>query len=275
MTASSGGDLSFGGSIPERYDRYLGPALFEPYARDIAARIPKSAKRVLEVACGTGIVTRQLRDAMPAGAVLTATDLSEAMVAFARSKLPASRELEFRPADAAALPFADSSYDAVVCQFGIMFVPDKAAAFREARRVLTPGGILLFNVWDAFEHNPVSRVAQETVKTLFAKDPPLFYEIPFGFHDAQAIRGLLDGAGFTDVAMHVVSCRSRSPSARDYAAGLVTGTPMASFIQERGTVPVEQVAEKVAAAFETAFGKGPIDAPMRALIFSGVAGAPA
>ena len=184
----------------------------------------------------------------------------------------ASREIELRTADAAALPFPDASYDAVVCQFGLMFVPDKAAAFREARRVLTPGGTFLFSVWDAFEHNPVSQAAQDTVTALFPVDPPMFYKIPFGFHDAQAIRGLLDVAGFTHVAMQVVSFRSRSPSARDYAAGLVTGTPMASFIQERGTMPLEQVAERVTAALEARFGSGPIDAPMRALIFSGVAG---
>jgi len=265
-------DISFGGSIPERYDRYLGPALFEPYARDVAARLPKGAKRVLEVACGTGIVTRELRQAMPAGTHLTATDLAEAMVAYAQKQLPAARDMEFRQADASALPFQDASYDAVVCQFGIMFVPDKSAAFREARRVLAPGGTFLFSVWDAFEHNPVSQVAQDTVTALFPTDPPKFYEIPFGFHDTQAIRRLLDAAGFTGVAIHIVSFRSRSPSARDYAAGLVTGTPMASFIQERGTVPLEQVVEKVTAALEAKFGKGPIDAPMRALIFSGTAG---
>ena len=266
-------DIAFSGSIPERYDQYLGPALFEPYARDIAGRLPKSAKRVLEVACGTGIVTRELRAAMSEGALLTATDLADAMVAFAQKKLPASRDIDFRSADAAALPFPDASYDALVCQFGIMFVPDKPAAFREARRVLAPGGTLLFSVWDAFEHNPVSQAAQDTVTALFPTDPPLFYMIPFGFNDAQGIRGLLDVAGFTNVAMHVVSCRSRSPSARDYATGLVTGTPMASFIQERGTMPLEQVADRVTAALEARFGTGPIDAPMRALIFSGVASA--
>ena len=138
--------------------------------------------------------------------------------------------------------------------------------------MLAPGGVFLFSVWDAFEHNPVSQVAQDTVTKLFPTDPPMFYKIPFGFHDAQAIRGLLDAAGFTSVAMHAVSFRSRSPSARDYAAGLVTGTPMATFIQERGTMPLEQVVEKVTAALEQKFGKGPIDAPMRALVFTGVAG---
>lgn len=265
-------DIAFSGSIPERYDRHLGPALFEPYARDLAARLPKSAKRVLEVACGTGIVTKALRAAMPAGGVLTATDLSEAMVSFARSRLPASPDLEFRPADAGALPFADASYDAVVCQFGIMFVPDKAAALREARRVLVPGGTLLFSVWDAFEHNPASKIAQETVESIFPADPPPFYKIPFGFHDAQAIRGLMDAAGFTHIAIHVVALRTRSPSARDYATGLVTGTPMATAIAERGGMTAEQVTDRVSAALERRFGEGAIDAPMRALVFSGLAG---
>jgi len=265
-------DISFGGSIPERYDRYLGPALFEPYARDLAARLPKSAKRVLEVACGTGIVTKALREAMPAGATLVATDLSEGMVAFARGRLTASSGIEFRPADACALPFADASFDAVACQFGIMFVPDKAVAFREARRVLAPGGTFLFSVWDSLERNPLSKIAQATVESLFPKDPPPFYKIPFGFYDAQAIRGLMDGAGFTQVAMQVVDFRTKSPSARDFAAGLVTGTPMANAIAERGGITAEQVAERVASALEEQYGKGAIDAPMRALVFSGVAG---
>ena len=265
-------NIAFAGSIPARYDRYLGPALFEPYAEDLAARIPTGAKRVLEVACGTGVVTRKLRESLPKGTLITATDLAEAMVAYASAKLPPSRDLEYRQADATALPFADGTYDAVVCQFGVMFFPDKALAFREARRVLMPGGTFIFSVWDDFEHNPVSKEAQETIVSLYASDPPQFYKIPFGFHDAQAIRSLLDRAGFTNVSIQAMSFRSRSPSARDYATGLVTGSPMATAIQERGTPTLEEVTAKVAAALEQAFGAGPVDAPMRALVVTATAG---
>jgi len=127
-------------------------------------------------------------------------------------------------------------------------------------------------VWDAFEHNPVSKIAQETIESLFPSDPPPFYKIPFGFNDAQAIRGLMDAAGFTHIAMYVVGFRTKSPSARDYATGLVTGTPMATAIAERGGMTAEQVAERVTKALEQRFGTGPIDAPMRALVFSGMAG---
>ncbi len=151
-------DIRFTGSIPANYDKYLGPVFFEPYALDAAARLPKTAKRVLEVACGTGIVTRRLREAMRPDAHFTATDLSPAMVEYARSRMPGAAGVEFRPADAMALPFPDASFDALVCQFGVMFVPDKAVAFAEMRRVLAPGGTLIFSVWDSLAVNPASRL---------------------------------------------------------------------------------------------------------------------
>ena len=266
---TGGGDqIAFSGSIPERYDRYLGDTLFDPYALDLAARLPRSARRLLELACGTGIATRRLMEAMPGGATLTATDLSEAMVDYARAHLAAHPPLELRTADCAALPFGAASFDAAICQFGVMFVPDKALAFREARRVLVPGGTFLFNVWDSLRFNPATRIAQEVIAALHPADPPRFYDIPFGFSNAETIRGLLDDAGFTDLSIEFVSKRSRSPSAHDYAMGLVAGTPMATGIQDRGSLSLERVIEAVGAAIAAEYGAGAIDAPMRALVVS-------
>src|SRR5437867_11146970 len=144
----------FEGSIPENYDRYLGPVLFEPYARDLARRVQAMEKtRLLEVACGTGIVTRHLRERLPAGARLVATDLNPPMLDFARRKLEGVRGIDWQPADACALPFPAASFDAVGCQLGLIFVPDKSAELHAARRVLVPGGAFLFSVWDSLERN--------------------------------------------------------------------------------------------------------------------------
>lgn len=264
-------DVTFDGSIPERYDRYLGPALFDPYARDLAARLPAGAMRVLEVACGTGIATRHLRAKMPAGARLTATDLSDGMVAFAGTHLPAPAEgaaVEFRAADACALPFADRAYGAVVCQFGVMFVPDKGLCFREARRVLAPGGTFLFSVWDALSANLLTHVVDGAIRALYPVDPPEFYAIPFGFHDDAVIRPLLSDAGFTAITRDTVPAVTHSPSAREMATGLVTGTPMATAIRERGTIATDAVLDAVTAALTARFGAGPIAAPMRAIVYT-------
>ena len=139
-------DRAFTGSIPALYERYMVPLLFVPYAEDLAARAKALApRRLLEIAAGTGVVTRVLAASLPATAI-TATDLNEAMLDFAITKLTA-RHVTWRPADGQALPFPDASFDMVVCQFGIMFFPDRVRGFREARRVLAPGGRYLFSVW--------------------------------------------------------------------------------------------------------------------------------
>src|SRR5262249_3927808 len=163
----------------ENYDRYLGPVIFEPWAKDLVSRLAsKKHERVLEIACGTGIVTRRLRDALPATIEIVATDLNPDMFEFAKPKFKQHEKVLWQQADASALPFAGSSFDAAVCQFGVMFVPDKAAAMRESHRVLRSGGVFLFNVWDSFEANPFGQIAHTTIASFFDHDPPRFYEIP-------------------------------------------------------------------------------------------------
>jgi ubiquinone/menaquinone biosynthesis C-methylase UbiE len=168
--------IAFSESVPENYDRYLGPMFFEPYAADIASRLEvRSGIRVLEIACGTGIVTRRLRERIPADGRLVATDLSPGMLARARANLAANAAIEWKEADAMALPFADASFDAVVCQFGLMFVPDKLGALREARRVLAPGGHLLCNVWDSLAENEYANIGHTVALTMFESYPTRFY----------------------------------------------------------------------------------------------------
>ena len=261
--------ITFAQSVPENYERYLGPMFFDPYAQDLAARLQvKDGIRVLEVACGTGIVTRRLRERMPTGSKLVATDLSEPMLAFARQKFGPDFDVEWQQADAVALPFADGSFDAVVCQFGLMFMPDKAAAVREAHRVLTPGGQFLCNVWDSLANNDFAQVAHTTAISFFESDPPRFYETPFGFHDVKMLQALLTDAGFQNVTVRPVDLPCVSPSASDAAKGLVGGTPLTIQITERNG-DQEAITAAVADAVRTRFGNDPARSRMRALICAG------
>ena len=271
----SEGNARFLGSIPELYDRHLGPVVFEPYAADLVRRVAVDpGASVLEVACGTGIVTRHLRQRLPAGVKLTATDLNQPMIDYARSKsgFDALEPIEWRTADAAALPFPAAAFDALVCQFGLMFVPDKDAAFREARRVLKRGGLLAFNVWDSLAHNAFGRIAHETIGGFFATDAPNFYQVPFGFHDPDVLRRLLTANDFGKVELDHVTLDVRSASAKSLATGLVKGNPVAIAIQERG-IPLEPIVDALEAAFVKLGGSEPFESTTRAVVVTARAGA--
>ena len=262
---------AFRGSIPQNYDRFLGPAFFEPYALDLVRRLGATAcNTVLEVACGTGILTRHLRTKLPEATRLVATDLNEAMFACAKPKFRPAENVEWKEADASALPLPDRSFEAVVCQFGLMFVPDKEAAIREAYRVLVSDGVLLFSVWDSIEHNPAAQLAHTTVATFFENDPPSFYETPFGFHDTALIRGLLQKAGFRQIEFDLVKLSCRSESAADFATGLVRGNPIAAAIEESGRVDIETVVRAVAKKIGENFGEKPVQSTMQALVWRAV-----
>jgi ubiquinone/menaquinone biosynthesis C-methylase UbiE len=263
----------FLGTIPELYDRHLGPVIFEPYAADLARRLtlPKAA-RVLEVACGTGILTQQLRARLSPTVQLVATDLNQPMIDYARSKPGAPEAVDWRTADAVALPFESASFAALACQFGLMFVPDKEAAFREARRVLAKDGLFAFNVWGGFEHNPFGRIAHETIGSFFSADPPNFYEVPFGFHDSDELRRLLDASDFGQVELDPVTIEARSPSARSFAVGLIKGNPVSIAIQERG-VMLDPIVDALEAALARVGGAHPFNSTMQALVVTAKAGA--
>jgi ubiquinone/menaquinone biosynthesis C-methylase UbiE len=265
-------NVQFAGSIPAAYDRYLGPVLFHSYAEDMAGRLKLDANAsVLELACGTGILTRILRDRLPAGTRLVATDLNEPMLQNAAQKFGKSEAVEWRQADASSLPFEDRSFDAVVCQFGIMFVPDKSLAAREAHRVLKQGGVFLFNVWDSLEHNDLCRIAHETIASFFEKDPPTFYQIPFGYHDQAEIKRVLEEAGFRDVRVEVVPKIGGASRPEDAAQGLVHGNPVAVAISERDPSLLPVITNAVAAALKKRFGETEVRAPMRAIVAEALA----
>lgn len=225
---------AFAGSVPEHYDRHLGPVLFAPFAADLVGRWqPKPGCRVLEVAAGTGIVTRALLGRLPADGRLCATDLSQAMLDHAKSRLPPDPRLELRTADAQQLPFADGSFDAVVIQFGVMFFADKTKALAECRRVLAPGGQLLCNTWCSLDDNQCARLAHETVAGFFPADPPRFLLTPYGWNDLLVVRATFAAAGFPATHAEVVEVKVTAESAHSLATGFVRGTPLSAAIQDR------------------------------------------
>ena len=263
-------NAAFVGDIPANYDRYLGPLLFHGFADDLAGRLTlKPGMRVLETACGTGIVTQRLLERMRGHGVLVATDLNEAMIAHGRSHVSAEAGvLEWQTADATKLPFPDGSFDAVVCQFGLMFFPDKAAGIGEAFRVLRPGGRFLFNVWDAIARNAVTRIAHETVATFFPADPPTFYTVPFSLHDPDPIRALLERAGFGQISWTHLEVIGTSPSAADAAMGLIEGNPILGAIMQRRPESLGDIKRAVARNITAELGDHPVRAALRAVVFT-------
>lgn len=261
-------DTAFVGSVPQLYQRYFVPLIFEPYAVDIAARAARcNPARVLETAAGTGAVTRQLARALPTGSEIIATDLNQAMLDQARAEGTA-RPVEWRQADAMKLPFPDASFDLVVCQFGAMFFPDKAHAFAEARRVLRPGGQFLFNVWDRIEDNDFADVITRALATMFPDDPPRFMaRVPHGYCDPDVIaRDLADG-GFThEPAMTTLSARSRADSPRIPAIAYCEGSPLRGEIEARGPSRLAEATDLATDAIARQFGHGAVDGRIQAVI---------
>jgi SAM-dependent methyltransferase len=258
-------DRLFAGSIPALYERYLGPLIFEPYAVDLAARLGDvRSGTVLETAAGTGIATRALVRSLPATVRIVATDLNQPMLDFAAARVDSPR-LTWRQADALSLPFPSGTFDAVVCQFGVMFFPDKAAAYGEALRVLKPGGRLLLNVWDRIEDNELAYVVAEAVAGLFPEDPPRFLaRAPYGYHDTGRIRDELRAAGLVRIAVETIEHRSRAASHRDPAIGFCQGSPLRNEIDARDPNRLGEATDAAAAAIAARFGLGPIDARIRA-----------
>jgi len=262
-------DASFVGSIPEHYDRSLGPVVFIDFAADIARRVAACGPaRVLETAAGTGIVTRQLRDLLPAGTRLTATDLNPPMLDVARGRFRADESVDFRPADATTLPFPDDSFDAVVCQFGVMFFPEKDKSYREIHRVLTPGGRYLFNVWDGHRYNQFGRIAHEVAGGFFPADPPQFFKVPFSYHQIDAIKESLIGAGFVDINIAILRLEKEIPDAALFARGLIYGNPIIDQIRTRGGVDPDRIVDAVAQRLRVEFGTDPGRMTLQAIIFS-------
>jgi SAM-dependent methyltransferase len=266
--STTSADRLFAGSVPEFYDTYMVPLIFEPYARDVAKRLGRwRLSRVLEVAAGTGVVTRALAAALRETTAITATDLNPAMLERARA-VGTARPVEWGQADAMQLPFGDATFDAVVCQFGAMFFPDRARAFAEARRVLRPGGVYLFSVWDRIEDNDFADVIMAVLATMFPDDPPRFMvRTPHGYHDPRQIaRDLASGGFTTPPEIEIVAARSRAPTPRAPAVAYCEGTPWRNEIESRDPARLAEATNRAEEALTKRFGPGPIDGKIQALV---------
>ncbi|MFZ9053720.1 MAG: class I SAM-dependent methyltransferase [Woeseiaceae bacterium] len=253
----------FVGSIPESYDKDLGPRIFFDYADDLARRATAlRPKSVLELAAGTGIVSRRLRDSLDMDSHLVATDLNLPMLDVAKTKFRAGEAVSFEQADATDLNFDTASFDAVVCQFGVMFFPDKFRSYAEVHRVLRADGSYLFNVWHSWDANPFARIAHEAVAGFFPENPPGFYNVPFSYCDADLIRDSLLKAGFARVEFESLSLVSEIPSAKDFAHGLVFGNPLFEEIVTRGGDP-QDICAAVTSAIDRELGP---EMPLSALV---------
>lgn len=229
---------------PQYYDECLGRVYFDHYAADLAQRLPEDLPGdVLEIACGTGIVTKRLRERLGPTVKLVATDLSKPMLDYARAQFGGRTDVEWREADALKLPFENNSFGAVICGFGIMFVPDRRAALREARRVLTEGGTLLFNVWDAIEENPHALANAQVIEAMFPDDPEMRFRMPYDMRDPGYLRQLLADSGFRDTRIETKRVPIESDP-RSLATGMIRGTPRSALIERRG-VSLDVVIEKI------------------------------
>jgi SAM-dependent methyltransferase len=247
-----GASANFAG--PQYYNDCLGPVLFDRFAADLVQRLPERPPgEVLEIACGTGIVTGRLRERLSPTLRLVATDLSKAMLDYARAKLQGRKGIEWREADALKLPFEDSKFGAVVCGFGIMFVPDWQAALAEARRVLVDGGILLFNVWDRIEENPHALVNAAVVEAMFPGDPEMRFRLPYEMHDPGLLRELLASARFRETRIETKRIPIDRADPRSIATGQIRGTPRAGLIEKRG-VSLDLAIDRVTEALIKAGG---------------------
>ena len=253
-------DKVFAGSIPDVYDTYLVPLIFETFAADMARRVAAvRPANVLETAAGSGVVTRALAPLLAADARYAVTDLNQPILDRAAARQGEDRRIGWQQADALALPYADGEFDVVCCQFGVMFFPDRVAGYREALRVLKPGGVFVFNAWDRIGENVFADTVTRAVATIFPDDPPVFLaRTPHGYHDTAVIRRDVEAAGFAAVAIETVAEISEAPSHRDPAIAYCQGTPLRNEIEQRDAARLAEVTDIAAAAVRAAYGDGPV-----------------
>ncbi|MEP7255305.1 MAG: methyltransferase domain-containing protein [Ferruginibacter sp.] len=262
-------NVAFSGSVPEKYDRFLGPLLFDPYALDMAERVKVlSPVTILEIACGTGRVTDHLAVNLPQ-CTITASDLNEDMIRFATQRMR-HENIQWLTADAQELPFADESFDLIVCQFGFMFMPDKAKAFSEAWRVLKKNGSLLFNTWDRIEHNLPAYLSRQVVNAFFEGNPPVFYNTPFSMYNTEEIEGLLQNAGFKNITVEQVMKPGESPTARATAMGFIEGNPIYMEIIKKDPGSIPEIIQALTEKLAEKLGDDPLRCELSAFVSSAV-----
>lgn len=266
-------DKVFSESIPEIYDRYLVPLIFESYAIDLAGRVALTDPQdVLETAAGTGVLTHAIASRLPEYARILATDLNQQMLERAKGRQYHDHRIEWKQADALTLPFPDQGFDVVACQFGVMFFPDKVQGYKDAHRVLKPGGRFVFNVWDRISENEFADTVTEALAALFPHDPPRFLtRTPHGYHNVEKIREELTAAGFAHVSIETAEHTSKAALPSDPAIAYCQGTPLRNEIEVRDTSRLEDATRFATAALVRRFGSGPIEGRIRAHVITATA----
>lgn len=263
-------NTAFSGSIPKHYDSGLGPLFFEPFSEHLGERIAELApESVLELACGTGRLTRHMADRLDPAARIVATDVNPAMLLFAQQVI-ADPRVEWNTVDAVDLQYADASFDLVVVQFGVMFYSDRAKAFREALRVLKPGGRLIFTCWNELEENPAARITQRVVSRFFPVDTPAFYTVPFAYHDRELIREEVLSSGFARIKMDLTALTGHAETAVAAARGLLQGSPIHTAIMDRDPDALPAMRELLAADLAAEFGNEELQVPLSAWVVEAV-----
>lgn len=263
-----GKSSEFIGDIPGHYDNGLGPNLFTDFGDLLAAAACEGAPTsAIELASGTGIVSRKLRDRLPPETPLLVTDLNPPMLELAKRKFRNGENVGFAEANAMDLAFDDETFDLMVCQFGVMFFPDKPASFREAARVLRPGGRYVFNVFSAMDRNPYSQIAYGVPARFFPDDPPGFYKVPFHYGQPEVVRADLEAAGWQDVRHETIRLNKKIVNPEAFALGLVYGNPLIDEIRNRGGTTPEIIADAVLAEIERSFGPSDMTMPLEATMF--------
>lgn len=265
-------DSAFTGSVPEAYERFLVPLIFESYAADLVGHLRRAGSRnILEVAAGTGVLTRAMAAGLDESVSITSTDLNRAMLDHAET-IGASRSVTWQEADVMHLPYADSSFDTVVCQFGVMFFPDRPKAFAEIRRVLCTGGLLLFNTWDRIEANDFANVVTDALAGMYPDNPPRFLpRAPHAYHDEELIRAELIESGFPGPArISILEARSKAASCEHPAIAYCQGTPLRSEILALDPDGLGEATEVASAAIAERFGRADVDGRIRGMVISEV-----
>jgi ubiquinone/menaquinone biosynthesis C-methylase UbiE len=265
-------DKVFAGPIPDIYDRYLAPLIFESYAFDLAQRIALTDPTiVLETAAGTGVLTRAIASRLPEYAHIVATDLNLQMLERAKARQIHDHRIEWKQSDALSLPFADHGFDVVACQFGVMFFRDQIQSYKETHRVLKPGGRFVFNVWDRISENEFADTVTEALAALFPRAPPRFLaRTPHGYHDTESIRADLSAAGFANISVDTVKHISKASSPLDAAIAYCQGTPLRNEIQDRGTSCLDDATKRAAEVLANRFGTGKIEGRIRAFAITAI-----
>ena len=222
----------YGGGAAEIYERHMVPAIFGPWAEDLLAlATPKPGERVLDVACGTGVVTRLVAQRVGPTGTVVGLDLNPGMLAVARAVPPRhGAQIEWREGNVGAIPVADATFDLALCQQGLQFFPDRPAALREIRRVLAPRGRLALSVWRPMQHSSGFEALATALGRLIAPEAAAIMQGPFALGSADELRTLVTGAGFGDVVVQPAAKTLRFPSPEEFVRRYVAATPLAAVV---------------------------------------------